>query len=110
MIRRPPRSTLFPYTPLFLSWPRTLLDPHAPSRLGVRCSRCHPYRRRAEIPPSEPPSPFYAFLMPATRILPPFRYVQGLDCRVEPVPRPPGRNRHVALDTRNGTRTLAARG
>src|SRR5258708_20085571 len=27
MIRRPPRSTLFPYTTLFRSWPRLAQDP-----------------------------------------------------------------------------------
>src|SRR5256885_11252507 len=35
MIRRPPRSTLFPYTTLFRSWPST------------QCRRWHPARLRA---------------------------------------------------------------
>src|SRR3712207_7499895 len=38
MIRRPPRSTLFPYTPLFRSSPRST------SRRSRRCSRSSPPR------------------------------------------------------------------
>src|SRR2546423_10879965 len=34
MIRRPPRSTLFPYTTLFRSWPGTV---RWPARSGQRC-------------------------------------------------------------------------
>src|SRR5712675_3230219 len=41
MIRRPPRSTLFPYTTLFRSWPRgTMTRPRwSPSTPRPRCSR-----------------------------------------------------------------------
>src|SRR3712207_7299148 len=40
MIRRPPRSTLFPYTPLFRSKPERWQNSHFASRLapGSRCS------------------------------------------------------------------------
>src|SRR2546422_3685677 len=46
MIRRPPRSTLFPYTTLFRSAPRT-------RPCGRRASRCG---RPAGWPPARPPS------------------------------------------------------
>src|SRR5256885_12828655 len=36
MIRRPPRSTLFPYTTLFRSAAHRDVDPHAGDRLGGR--------------------------------------------------------------------------
>src|ERR1041384_8397609 len=41
MIRRPPRSTLFPYTTLFRSGPRARRHPACPRRStgGRRCSR-----------------------------------------------------------------------
>src|SRR2546430_13081311 len=49
MIRRPPRSTLFPYTTLFRSWVRYLPDPILSSFLKSEClesmglrSRCLP--------------------------------------------------------------------
>src|SRR3712207_9177679 len=35
MIRRPPRSTLFPYTTLFRSKPPGLLDPQVPQELSI---------------------------------------------------------------------------
>src|SRR5204863_986391 len=35
MIRRPPRSTLFPYTTLFRSGPEFVLSPCAPARLRL---------------------------------------------------------------------------
>src|SRR5688572_31188553 len=47
MVRRPPRSTLFPYTTLFRSLRTGLAHPH-PRRLrgdGLR-DRLHPYGRR----------------------------------------------------------------
>src|SRR2546430_13394702 len=47
MIRRPPRSTLFPYTTLFRSWPRPPLRPLCPRG---RTSEC---RRRSEEHTSE---------------------------------------------------------
>src|SRR3712207_8192188 len=39
MIRRPPRSTLFPYTTLFRSLPQVLGNPHC-IRLGRKTLRC----------------------------------------------------------------------
>src|SRR3712207_5374773 len=45
MIRRPPRSTLFPYTTLFRSWPARRVRPWAPSRpacTGRRWTPCGP--------------------------------------------------------------------
>src|SRR2546426_7600313 len=57
MIRRPPRSTLFPYTTLFRSQGGVRPLPHAPTALRSRGTRClpsrrpsrrlHPYRYRA---------------------------------------------------------------
>src|SRR5580698_10924687 len=44
MIRRPPRSTLFPYTTLFRSrrrWPPLRLPAHAPVRRAARRSEEH---------------------------------------------------------------------
>src|SRR6266496_5704613 len=46
MIRRPPRSTLFPYTTLFRSSPRH-------PRAGRRGRRCEPRRARSEEHTSE---------------------------------------------------------
>src|SRR2546426_8810613 len=48
MIRRPPRSTLFPYTTLFRSAVRRPLDHGDPSPAGKRCGQRHQQRRRAE--------------------------------------------------------------
>src|SRR3712207_7838404 len=45
MIRRPPRSTLFPYTTLFRSYPRGRGRGARP-RLGPRPARRRPARRR----------------------------------------------------------------
>src|SRR5690606_41882371 len=42
---RPPRSTLFPYTTLFRSRPRSRLNSHTPPGRGAR--RCHRARTRA---------------------------------------------------------------
>src|SRR3712207_7828140 len=39
MIRRPPRSTLFPYTTLFRSYPGGGREPLSPGRLGGRDAR-----------------------------------------------------------------------
>src|SRR3712207_7740489 len=36
MIRRPPRSTLFPYTTLFRSWAQMLLEPSIAADVGDR--------------------------------------------------------------------------
>src|SRR5437588_8523665 len=63
MIRRPPRSTLFPYTTLFRSWPPPCRDrrPGPPPR-RCRCCRCRApcpntirprWRRRSEEHTSE---------------------------------------------------------
>src|SRR2546429_7839616 len=46
MIRRPPRSTLFPYTTLFRSPPETLVD--GVSRAGPGCSPQSRGRRQKE--------------------------------------------------------------
>src|SRR2546421_8511549 len=46
MIRRPPRSTLFPYTTLFRSLQRVRAD----RRVGAR-ERCAPDHRRRAVPP-----------------------------------------------------------
>src|SRR5258708_33047615 len=51
MIRRPPRSTLFPYTTLFRSLPRTLVaraSGPAPAVPHVGLSAVHAGRRRAD--------------------------------------------------------------
>src|SRR5260221_7775471 len=47
MIRRPPRSTLFPYTTLFRSLRCGRLTPQAALRVGdrVACASCAPYYR-----------------------------------------------------------------
>src|SRR2546425_11471514 len=55
MIRRPPRSTLFPYTTLFRSLPH-LLDP-ARQRIGALRERALAGRRRAVRPASVGPVP-----------------------------------------------------
>src|SRR5258708_10871086 len=56
MIRRPPRSTLFPYTTLFRSWPHS----GQPTRLASAdswCSRITDRRKRSEEHTSELQSP-----------------------------------------------------
>src|SRR2546429_7290891 len=45
MIRRPPRSTLFPYTTLFRSFRRRRRTPRP---CGFRCRRCHGHARSEE--------------------------------------------------------------
>src|SRR5258708_17013200 len=52
MIRRPPRSTLFPYTTLFRS--RTSGSSHRQSSPSAMPSRDVPRTNRAETHPSEP--------------------------------------------------------
>src|SRR3712207_8018125 len=42
MIRRPPRSTLFPYTTLFRSAPAGARQPHAPAHVGEPALRSRP--------------------------------------------------------------------
>src|SRR5215467_15086929 len=57
MIRRPPRSTLFPYTTLFRSRPRTRLRPddvhaaeeHAGARVDARGVRAHLDRKSTRL-------------------------------------------------------------
>src|SRR5258708_29449921 len=56
MIRRPPRSTLFPYTTLFRSWPaqvRVLQLPERrpPRSARVRAEQLLPWLERTEIQP-----------------------------------------------------------
>src|SRR5690606_41620749 len=60
MIRRPPRSTLFPYTTLFRSWPTGWVTPCffvPPSSSGGRecrwCTAGRSWRRRSEEHTSE---------------------------------------------------------
>src|SRR5687768_17765570 len=48
MIRRPPRSTLFPYTTLFRSGPGHLRQPRAPAPSRHVCRGEGPSGRRAE--------------------------------------------------------------
>src|SRR5438034_6091268 len=43
MIRRPPRSTLFPYTTLFRSWPRRIPRPRGPSQRSASRGRRVPH-------------------------------------------------------------------
>src|SRR5688572_32185455 len=49
MIRRPPRSTLFPYTTLFRSRGAAVLAPGADLRDGARWERDRPARRRGRF-------------------------------------------------------------
>src|SRR2546425_7563539 len=58
MIRRPPRSTLFPYTTLF----RSVCRRPAPRTWRSNPARASAYRRSREFPPA-------LFEMPATRTL-----------------------------------------
>src|SRR5438552_7675222 len=50
MIRRPPRSTLFPYTTLFRSEDARQADQHAVATFyeGQTDARCHPFARSEE--------------------------------------------------------------
>src|SRR3712207_8682558 len=50
MIRRPPRSTLFPYTTLFRSLDPLLVEEHEAGQLDVLADRDHAdHRRRAAV-------------------------------------------------------------
>src|SRR3712207_8404022 len=54
MIRRPPRSTLFPYTTLFRSPPNTVSEPkppQCPSLPGPPISFLSPPKARRSLPP-----------------------------------------------------------
>src|SRR3712207_7623521 len=51
MIRRPPRSTLFPYTTLFRSWP-TAATGQTPVRGRTRTAAAERGRARREAPPT----------------------------------------------------------
>src|SRR2546422_6210778 len=53
MIRRPPRSTLFPYTTLFRSLARGLLLPREPERHGCRGGQRDGGHQRSEEHTSE---------------------------------------------------------
>src|SRR5258708_29216176 len=61
MIRRPPRSTLFPYTTLFRSWRTAPPSSPATSSISARCQGCRlrigPTDRRSEEHTSELQSP-----------------------------------------------------
>src|SRR5436189_3614770 len=64
MIRRPPRSTLFPYTTLFRS-PSTAAATTTPSAApGAAPRACASRRRRSEEPTSELQSPMYLACRP----------------------------------------------
>src|SRR2546426_5900927 len=56
MIRRPPRSTLFPYTTLFRSWVRERVRPHRRSGGGAGSVPARPRRGTwaADIAPTVP--------------------------------------------------------
>src|SRR3712207_7000781 len=54
MIRRPPRSTLFPYTTLFRSLGRAQARADDPPRAAPRRSREHRDRARFDVQPSGP--------------------------------------------------------
>src|ERR1051325_9827407 len=60
MIRRPPRSTLFPYTTLFRSLPRLhhRTRPRATARAAAVRRPVQPSATRSEEPPSELQSPY----------------------------------------------------
>src|SRR5256885_13049429 len=49
MIRRPPRSTLFPYTTLFRSKERIYAAPSFDSACSVHRTACHRGRRRRQV-------------------------------------------------------------
>src|SRR3712207_8842038 len=51
MIRRPPRSTLFPYTTLFRSRLERALDGRGPSRHLLRRIRTHPTQHSSHLRP-----------------------------------------------------------
>src|SRR3712207_3265572 len=53
MIRRPPRSTLFPYTTLFRSWPPATA--RAPSPIARRSPRCSSRRTTRRPPRADTP-------------------------------------------------------
>src|SRR2546425_7209293 len=53
MIRRPPRSTLFPYTTLFRSWLRSLGIPTHTARSHIACTTPAGERSRSEEHTSE---------------------------------------------------------
>src|SRR2546425_2947443 len=59
MIRPPPRSTLFPYTPLFRSRPRRLRPRRSRARRGPRSHsrRARPAAPRAAATPRDPLPP-----------------------------------------------------
>src|SRR3712207_9544061 len=54
MIRRPPRSTLFPYTTLFRSCPSARPSPAYPRRNAVRCVACAPAPCASSATPCPP--------------------------------------------------------
>src|SRR5258707_11049862 len=60
MIRRPPRSTLFPYTTLF----RSPVDTHVhrvAQRLGIIGSKVDPTRAHTVLDKLLPPDPYFLF-------------------------------------------------
>src|SRR3712207_8743422 len=55
MIRRPPRSTLFPYTTLFRSWPGTAFPGETGNAVfaGHRVTHSHPFRHIDKLVPGD---------------------------------------------------------
>src|SRR3712207_7511152 len=84
MIRRPPRSTLFPYTTLFRSFP----PPRAGSRPPPAAAADRPRPAAARLPPAEAPRP------PAAA--PPRRAAAPLRRRRAAAPLPPRSEEHTS--------------
>src|SRR6266513_631727 len=66
MLRRPPRSTLFPYTTLFRSCPQEQRSPRLPAPPPIRDHRLRPRVRRVECPS---PTPWAARRLPPLLLL-----------------------------------------
>src|SRR3712207_8597901 len=62
MIRRPPRSTLFPYTTLFRSHHKNHPPPHHPPRLQEAVISRQSSVAGAHLPPPAYPTPSYLLL------------------------------------------------
>src|SRR3712207_7549266 len=69
MIRRPPRSTLFPYTTLFRSRRRDMADGRAPDRDGAVAEGRRPLRGMCELDQGERPRPGDRQAAPDDRLL-----------------------------------------
>src|SRR4051794_41434069 len=96
MIRRPPRSPLFPYTTLFRSWPPTNVIPNrSVSRLRMSAS----FRPRSEEHTSELQSPVHLVcrLLLEKKKHRPFSFLTGIVQPTTPL-------HHVALARSQSTR------